>query len=183
MITQIDVRDVLSRVGAAPMGDLVTRHTGRAVRSSIESELARLSGRSVVVLDFSAVRMIDFSCADEIVAQLVQASLSKAIPTDAFFLVRGLHDHMVEEVVEEVLRKRELAMVAETSTGLRLVGSVDEEARAAFSSLVGRGQAAPEDLAVDLHWSVDVTRTVLASLAGRRLVLHDAGLYRPLTAA
>lgn len=183
MITQIDVRDVLARVGSSPMADLVTRPTGRAVRSSIESELARLSGRTVVVLDFSAVRMIDFSCADEIVAQLVHASLAEEIPADAFFLIRGLHDHMVEEVVEEVLRKRELALVAETSEGLRLVGSVDRDAQQAFARLVGRGQAAPEEVAADLAWPLDVARDVLAALAGRRLVLCDAGLYRPLSAA
>jgi hypothetical protein len=51
--------------------NLVTRHTGRAVRLSIEGLVSELGATSLTVLDFGDVAVIDFSCADEVVAKLV----------------------------------------------------------------------------------------------------------------
>ena len=181
MITQIDVRRVLARIGP-DRPDLVTRHTGRAVRTSIETELALLSGRTVVVLDFSAVRIIDCSCADEIVAKLVQAYLATEMPLDAFFLIRGLDDHQIDDI-DEVLRRQRLAMVAESQGALRLIGDVAEEARVAFERLVSLGRAAAEELATDLGRPLDAVRATLQELALRRLVFQDAGLWLPPTAS
>ncbi len=181
MITQIDVREKLGQLGHGL--DLVTRPTGRAVRSSIELELANLTGRTVVVLDFSSVRIIDCSCADEIVAKLVQASLAAQAPLDAFFLVRGLDDHQIDDV-EEVLSAQRLAMVAEVGGRLMLVGAVADNARRAFGLLAERGRAAAEELADALSWPADFARAVLEELALRRLVLHDdAGHYQTPSAA
>lgn len=181
MITQIHVLDVLVQIGNGRR-DLVTRSTGRAVRTSIEQDLARLTGRTIVVLDFSDVRVMDCSCADEIVAKLVAASLAAQAPLDAFFLVRGLDHHHFEEI-EEVLRRQRLALVAETPDGLRLLGEVDDVAQQAFMRLAEKGGAAPEDLASDLAWSLELARAVLDDLAVRRLVLQDGGVYLTPNAA
>ena len=183
MITQIDVRGVLARIGP-DLPDLVTRPTGRAVRTSIEIELARLSGRAVVVLDFTSVRIMDCSCADEIVAKLVQGYLAAEIPLslDAFFLIRGLDDHQIDDL-DEVLRRQHLALVAETQGAMRLIGDVAEQARIAFEHLAARGRAAAEDLVDELAWPLDAVRAALEELALRRLVLHEAGHYQPPTAA
>jgi len=179
---QIDVRGVLARVGT-DRPDLVTRPTGRAVRSSIETELARLSGRTVVVLDFTDVRIIDCSCADEIVAKLVQASLAAGSPLDAFFLIRGLREDQLDDI-EEVLRRQQLAMVAiETPGRVRLIGEVAEDARATFERLAERGRAAAEDLAAELARPLDAVRATLEELCVRRLLLNDSGLYHPPNAA
>jgi hypothetical protein len=182
VITQIDVREVLVQLGHG-RPDLVTRPTGRAVRTSIELELGRLSGRTVVVLDFSDVRIIDCSCADEIVAKLVQASFGSELQLDAFFLIRGLDDDQINDI-DHVLRPQRLALVAETAGRLRLVGEVADDARAAFGLLAARGRTDARELADALAWTVEVARTVLDDLAGRRLVMHDDGLYlAPHTAA
>jgi hypothetical protein len=181
VITQIDVRDVLARVGP-DRPDLVTRHTGRAVRTSIESELALLTGRSVVVLDFTAVRIIDYSCADEILAKLVQACLAAEDARDVFLLIRGLEDHQIEDL-DEVLRRQRLALVAEMQGSLRLVGEVADEARLAFALLAARGRAAAEELAVELAWPLESVLATLEQLALRRLVLREAGDWLPPTAA
>ncbi len=181
MITQIDVRGVLARVVPDHLTDLVTRPTGRAVRSSIEAELLGL-GRTVVVLDFSAVRIIDCSCADEIVAKLVAGSLVVGAPADAFFLVRGLTDEQIEDV-EEVLRRRSLALVAESDGSLRLLGEVALQARLAFDRLASRGEAGAAELAADLAWTPEEARAALDELVGRRLVLREAERYRPFSAA
>jgi hypothetical protein len=51
--------------------NLVTREAGRSIRESTEMRLERELEGTVVVLDFSHVGIIDFSCADEIVSKLV----------------------------------------------------------------------------------------------------------------
>jgi hypothetical protein len=181
VITQIDVRGVLARIGP-DRPDLVTRPTGRAVRTSIETELASLTGRTVVVLDFSAVRIIDCSCADEIVAKLVRAYVATEMPLDAFFLIRGLEDHQIDDI-DAVLRRQCLAMVAETQGQVRLIGDVADDARLAFSLLAARGRAAAEELALDLAWPLELVLATLEDLALRRLVLRDAGHWLPPTAA
>jgi len=183
VITQIDIRDVLARIGPdwPDRRDLVTRPTGRAVRSSIETELARLTGRTVVVLDFSSVRTMDCSCADEIVAKLVMASLGDS-GLDAFFVVRGLNEHQVGDV-HEVLRRQQLVLVAEIDGVLRLVGEVADDARLTFEHLATRGMAAAEELAAELARPLDVVRTILDELYLRRVLLRDSDGYRPPTAA
>jgi hypothetical protein len=182
VIRQIDVRTMLARALPSVQPDLVTRPTGRAVRTSIESELAALTGRTVVVLDFTDVRIIDCSCADEIVAQLVADSLAVEAARDAFFLIRGLTDDQLDDI-DEVLRRRDLALVAETSGRIRLIGAVAEETQVAFERLAERGGAAPEELAADLAWPLEAVQGTLAELTGRRLVLREAEHYRPLSAA
>lgn len=183
MITEIDVRGVLARLGPdrPDRRDLVTRPTGRAVRSSIETELALLSGRTVVVLDFTAVRIIDCSCADEIVAKLVMASLAES-GLDAFFVIRGLDDHQMEDI-EAVLRRQQLALVADVGGSLRLIGEVADEARRTFQHLALHGTAAAEEVAAGLDWPLDAVRAILDELTLRRVLLRDSRGYRPPTAA
>jgi len=184
VITQIDVRSVLARLGS-DQRDLVTRPTGRAVRSSIEEELAVLAeaaGYAVVVLDFTDVRLMDLSCADEIVAKLLQAWVGPAAPGRVCFLVRGLDDHQIEDV-EHVLQRQQLALVAESGGVLRLIGEVADPWRIAFERLAERGRAAAEDLAADLAWPLDDVRSALDQLALRSLVLEESGQYLPPCAA
>jgi len=184
VITQIDVRGVLARVGPdwPDRRDLVTRHTGRAVRSSIETELALLSGRTVVVLDFSAVRIIDCSCADEIVAKLVLSSLVSESSLDAFFVIRGLDDDQMDDI-DEVLRRQRLVLVAEVGGALRLIGEVADEARLTFEYLANHGTAGAEELAVELARPLDAVRATLDELYLRRVLLRDSGCYRAPTVA
>jgi hypothetical protein len=134
MTAEIDVRDVLTQLGYG-RPDLVTRPTGRAVRGSIEIELARLSRPAVVVLDFTEVRLLDCSCADEIVAKLVQQYLEGEDHFEALFLLRGLHDHQITDI-EEVVRSRRLALVAEIEGALRVIGEVGDGVRAAFGVML-----------------------------------------------
>jgi hypothetical protein len=181
--TQIDVRSVLARLDPERK-DLVTRPTGRAVRSSIEVELAALAeaGFAVVVLDFNGVRLMDLSCADEIVAKLLQTWMCPSAPARVCFLLRGLDDHLLEDI-EHVLRPQQLTLVAETQGTLRLVGEASDPWRLAFARLAERGRAAAEELAADLAWPLDEVRSALDQLALRRLVVEESGHYLPPCAA
>src|SRR4028119_1914347 len=78
--------------------NLVTRPTGRAIRTGVESQLAEMeAGPSpcLSILDFSQVRILDYSCADEIVAKLILRFLGEERPAEAYFVVRGVQEHHV----------------------------------------------------------------------------------------
>ncbi|HVD04699.1 MAG TPA: hypothetical protein VNB89_01720, partial [Gemmatimonadaceae bacterium] len=61
MINHIDLSTVLRRTVCDLYSNLVTRPTGAAVRNAIETQLAELGGRTVTVIDFSNVGLLDFS--------------------------------------------------------------------------------------------------------------------------
>ena len=173
MKTEIDMRGMLARVGQH--SDLITRPTGRAVRTSIEAALGSPEAADVVVLDFSDIRLMDHSCADEILARLVAA-------TPCVLLVRGLADHHVDPV-EQVLERQHLALLVEHDGTLVLLGTVAEAARAAFARLAATGAAGADELARDLAWPIEDVAAALDELAGRRLIINAHGRYHTPTIA
>ena len=177
MIAEIDVRAVLSRSVCEFHSDLVTRPTGRAVRSGIEAHLLEHPDVTVVVLDCS--------CADEVVAQLLMRSAGGA-SRGTYFVLRGLAA-MHAEQLDDVLRRHGLALVAEErGGGKRLLGGVTDLMRAAWEQVMRIGAALPEDLAAELAWPVDEVRRALDELLARRLVMlapPPDRHYLPLTAA
>jgi hypothetical protein len=156
---------------------LVTRPTGAAVRGRIESVLAS-SGATVAYLDFSELDLIDFSCADEVVAKL----LIHTGPTPERYLVLvGLHDHQDEEI-DHVLTRRNLAVVAfkDQISRPRLLGAVRAEHREVFEALLDQGGGDASTLAERLGRSVDGVADVLSTLALFGVVWATGGNYRPL---
>ncbi len=71
MIETIAVARMLREAVTTPYLNLVTRPTGVAVRGRIESVLAT-SEWETAMLDFSDVVLLDLSCADEVVAKLLE---------------------------------------------------------------------------------------------------------------
>jgi len=124
-MTRIDLKDVLSRTVNTVYGDLVTRRTGEAVRFGIEAMLQ--DADETTVIDFGTVRLMDMSCADEIIGKLLLRQ-----GTGRYFLLVGVHAAH-EDALQPVLERHRLAVVAQDRTGaLKLLGSLPEEARRAF---------------------------------------------------
>jgi hypothetical protein len=119
----INLRDILQRTVSDLYGDLVTRRTGVAVRGGIEEEMEN-SQEETAVIDFGAVRCLDFSCADEIVAKLVLQYGSWR------FLFRGVSPAQ-RDALEPVLERHGLAVVLITDGEGRveLIGPDPEAAR------------------------------------------------------
>ena len=108
MIRSIDVSAVLRQTVRVSYGDLVTRATGRAVREHIEGEFAA-TPHHVARMDFTGVRCLDYSCADEIVAKLLQACIRVLV-------LRGCSDGHLE-ALGPVLEGHGLAVVLERPDG------------------------------------------------------------------
>ena len=178
MIETIRIGRLLRETVAAPYRNLVTRPTGAAVRSRIEEALAR-STCHTAFLDFSDIELLDFSCADEVVAKLLMADTGRGV---RFLVLQGLREDQ-HEAIEHVLTNHRLVMVAlpgDEQGVPRLLGWVSADARTAFAFVWTLGPLSTDDLARVLGWSDARSRDALQSLELHRLVRPDCELYHPL---
>ena len=183
MIHHIDVGVALRRSVCHLYSDLVTRPTGAAVRREIEEQLALVGDRMLTVIDFSQVGLLDFSCADEVVAKLLLRYAADAAPDEGYFLFRGVRDvHF--DAIEAVLERHQLALVVQTEDGVaHLVGTVDELERAAWQLLERDGRRTPAQVAAALGLDLADAAALLDALCRRRLALrlHDGVVAVGLT--
>lgn len=153
--------------------DLVTRPTGAAVRHRILAAMAA-APHPTARLDFSEVGLLDFSCADEIVAQLLREP-------DEHYVVLWELDEAHAEAVDHVLERQQLAVVAVVrGSGPMLLGAVSPELRLAFGAVLEGGGGDASRLASRLAWSLERAADALQSLALRRLVVAAQGTFSPL---
>jgi hypothetical protein len=168
---RIDVGQVLQRTVASLYAHLVTRPTGRAVRMAIEAQLRAAAGtRSLSLIDLSEVVILDFSCADEVVARLV-ADATKSPTHEAFFVFRGVHEPHRDQI-ESVLERRGLAVVVETDPGsFQLLGTRTAGEDRIWYEVERRGLVGPEDVAQIAADAADLR--ALESLLARRLAFRS----------
>lgn len=166
----IDVGAVLQGSVASLYAHLITRPTGRAVRMAIETQLQGAGAPSLSLIDFSEVVIIDFSCADEVVAKLLLKYLHDEVH-DAFFVFRGVHEPHRDQI-EVVLERHGLAAVAETHPGtFELLGVRTQGEASVWERLEQRGVVALDD--VSGVFDTDGERAALASLSRRRLAFRS----------
>src|SRR5262249_28107355 len=135
----IDLKAMLQHTVSDEYGDLVTRRTGAAVRDGIE-RLLEAEPELVTAIDFGAVRCLDISCADEIVAKLLlQHGSARCI------VLTGLSESH-REAIDPVLERHQLAVVAVDRSGRpELLGTLSESMRSVFSVIAQVGDAEPDE--------------------------------------
>ena len=175
MTNHVDLGSMLRQTLSANLySNLVTRHTGAAVRNQIET-LLRASERSLTVIDLSHVSMIDFSCADEVIAKLLMGDRDR----EAYFVFRGMtDDHW--DAIESVLERHGLALVVERESGVELVGVLEDTERRAFRAIKQRGRAESWELAMDLNEAESTVRAALDRMWRRRLIMRYGEAYAPV---
>ena len=151
--------------------DLVTRPSGQVIRERIEKSIQKEEEGSVVVLDFSNIGIIDYSCADEIVAKLISRLLSNEYG-DKYILLRGLNENQ-QENIEVALERKELAVIAENREGNKfLLGSLNNYLRETLSLIVKNGRTTARELADILKIEANTSGTRLLNLYKKKLVLR-----------
>jgi hypothetical protein len=178
MSHHIDVSSMLRKSVCELYSNLVTRPTGAAVRCEIEQELDRIGERALTIIDFSHVKLLDFSCADEIVAKLLMQYVSVDGPRrEVYFVFRGINEsHM--DAIEAVLERHKLALVSQLADGAsRLIGEIEEAERLAWETMARLGAAPAAEFATAAGMSQDVADRMLDTLWRRRLVIRYDGGY------
>jgi hypothetical protein len=171
MIQTIDLSSVLRRSVCELYSNLVTRPTGVAVRTEIELLVSERSGVTLTMIDFTHVGLLDYSCADEVVAKLLLRA------TNGFFICRGLHEAHVD-AIEAALSRYELALVVEAADGARcLLGPLAREERLAWEAIAKLGRADAPTVAGELALEPEYAGGLLETLASRRVVMRAGPHY------
>jgi hypothetical protein len=186
VINHIDLGTVLRRTVCDLYSDLVTRSTGAAVRTGIEQQLVELQDRTLTVIDFTHVGLLDFSCADEIVAKLLLRYCTPAgaegvgdpeARPDAYFVFRGIGDAH-RDAIDAVLLRHGLALVAEADDGSTvLLGIVGEDESRLWSAVNRLGRTSVEELSRETGLRDADVEALLGRLARRRLLMRLEGEY------
>lgn len=179
----IDLGTVLQGTVCDLYSNLVTRPTGAAVRTAIEEQVCDASKPSLTTIDFSRVNLLDFSCADEIVAKLLLRFVNdEKLP--GYLTFRGLHDGHIDPI-EAVLERHSLALVSWYEGEAELFGHVSDEERLCWDVVREHGPVTSGDIS-----SLLITRTVsretlspetiqrlLDELVSRRLLIRGSSGY------
>ena len=180
MIHHIDLSSVLRRTVCDLYSNLVTRPTGAAVRTAIELQLAELGGRTLTVIDFSNVNLLDYSCADEVVAKLLLPYCAEEPPRDAYFVFRGVSEFHLD-ALDAVLERHGLALVLQVHDGaLQLVGDVSEDERRVWDVLTRLGRADARTVAAQVGDEPGAVRRTLDALHRRRVVMRFEDDFVPV---
>ncbi|MBT8336157.1 MAG: hypothetical protein KJO11_06095 [Gemmatimonadetes bacterium] len=169
---RIDVGALVQRSVASLYAHLVTRPTGRAVRLAIETQLAEAGEPTVSLVDLTEVTILDFSCADEVVAKLLQRFLASDRPRNAFFVFRGVQVRH-RDPMQAVLERQGLVAVAQRDDGeFELLGPATRGEHDAWSRVERAGRVARTDF--ESHFDGSGLREGVAGILHRRLVFETS---------
>jgi hypothetical protein len=149
--------------------DLVTRQSGQVIRERIERDIEREPGGTVISLDFSKIGVIDYSCADEIVAKIVSRLLSGEYGCK-YILLEGLNENQRENI-EVAVERKDLAVIAEMKDGNRSVlGSLNSYLKDTLDFIVEKKRATSRELSEAKKIEANTSGTRLLNLYKKRLV-------------
>lgn len=149
--------------------DLVTRQSGQVIRDRIEKDIAQEENGGVIALDFSKIGVIDYSCADEIVAKLISRLLSGEYG-DRYITLTGLNENQKENI-EVALERKGLAVMMEMGNGEKvLLGSLNNYLNETLSVIIQKGKLTAKELSETMNLEANTSGTRLLNLHKKRLV-------------
>jgi hypothetical protein len=157
--------------------DLVTRQSGQIIRERIERDIAKEKDGGVIALDFSKIGIIDYSCADEIVAKLISRLVSGEYG-DKYIVLKGLNENQKENI-EVALERKDLAVMAEIrksgvkgqESGVKvLLGSLNNYLLETLNLILHKGKITAGELSDELKLPANTSGTRLLNLYKKRLV-------------
>ena len=147
----------------------MTRQSGQAIRERIERDIEKEPEGSVIALDFTKIGVIDYSCADEIVAKLVSRLLSGEYG-DKYLILSGLNENQKENI-EVAVERKDLAVMAEMKDGSRSVlGNLNSYLRDTLDFIVKKKKATSKELSDAKKIEANTSGTRLLNLYKKRLV-------------
>lgn len=149
--------------------DLVTRPSGQVIRNRIEKDMENEKDGEIIALDFSKIGIIDYSCADEVVAKLISRLLSGEYG-DKYIILTGLNENQRENI-EVALERKELAVMAQMKNGKKvLLGNLNNYLKETLNLIFKKGKITASDLSEYLKLPANTSGTRLLNLHKKRVV-------------
>lgn len=148
--------------------DLVTRQSGQAIRERIERDIAKEKDGDVIALDFSRAGIIDYSCADEIVAKLISRLISSEYG-DRYIVLKGLNENQKENI-EVALERKDIAVMAEMRDGKKtVIGNLNNYLLETLKLILHKGKITAGELSEELNLPANTSGTRLLNLYKKKL--------------
>ncbi len=149
--------------------DLVTRQSGQVIRRRVETDMIEEKNGEVISLDFSEIGIIDYSCADEIVAKLISRLLSGEYG-DKYIILTGLNENQRENI-EVALERKDLPVLSETrNKDSILIGSLNNYLIETLDIILKNGKITAGELSNTLQLPANTSGTRLLNLFKKRLI-------------
>ena len=148
--------------------DLVTRQSGQVIRERIERDITKEPDGEVIALDFSKIGVIDYSCADEIIAKLI-SRLTSSEYGDKYIVLTGLSENQKENI-EVALERKDLSVMAEMNGEKILIGSLNNYLKETLNLILNKGRITSSELSEALKLPANTSGTRLLNLYKKRLV-------------
>ncbi|GAB62571.1 MAG: DUF4325 domain-containing protein [Candidatus Jettenia sp.] len=149
--------------------DLVTRPSGQVIRERVERDIVKEEDGAIIALDFSRIGVIDYSCADEIVAKLISRLLSGEYG-DKYIVLVGLNENQKENI-EVALDRKDLAVIAKMEDkGKILMGKLHNYLQDTLDVILKKGRITAKDLSEIKKLEANTSGTRLLNLYKKRLV-------------
>lgn len=164
-----DLKIFMSEEMANGSSNLVTRETGAVIRERLERELMTEADPTVAFFDFSGVGVIDYSCADEVIAKLTSRLLSNEYG-DKFIVLEGLSSNQMENIAVALERKKLAVLYLQEGGGWQVIGFLNNYLRKTLVSVMGRGSITLRELAQEGGIGLNTGGTRLLNLYKKRLI-------------
>lgn len=177
MRERIDLAPILRESVVTNYFDLITRPTGATVRGRVEERIAA-SPHPTTQLDFGSIGLLDYSCADEVVAKLLLGNQSER---PRFVVLVNLTDAHLD-AIEQVLETHRLTITAVSNHDPKpcMVGFRTADLVTAFEVVQRLGAGDSGRVADALGWTIERAADALQSLALRGVIQAASGTFRPL---
>lgn len=168
-MTKYDLYKLLKEELGNGSSDLVTRPSGNKIRGRIEKDIVNEPEGAVVALDFSKIGIVDYSCADEIVAKLVSRLLSGEYG-ERYIVLSGLNENQKENI-EVALERKDLAVMGEMrDKTMTLLGNLDNYLKQTLNLILERKKITAKQLSEVLKLPANTSGTRLLNLYRKKLV-------------
>ncbi|MBI3584767.1 MAG: STAS-like domain-containing protein [Nitrospinae bacterium] len=171
-MTQYDLYKLLKEELKNGSSDLVTRQSGQVIRERIERDISKEKDGEVIVLDFSKIGVIDYSCADEVAAKLVSRLVSGEYG-DKYIVLTSLSENQKENI-EVALERKDLSVMAEVDGEKILIGSLNNYLKETLNLILSKGKITASELSDALKLPANTSGTRLLNLYKKRLVKRVA---------
>jgi len=152
--------------------DLVTRPSGQVIRDRIERDIEKEEDGAVIAIDFSKIGVIDYSCADEIVAKLISRLLGGEYG-NRYIVLTGLNKNQ-EENIEVALERKSLAAMAAMRDGNKmLLGSLNNYLKQTLNLILKKRSLTAKELSQAMNLEANTSGTRLLNLHKKRLVKRE----------
>lgn len=149
--------------------NLVTRETGRLILGRIEREIGAINKGETITLDFSDVKVIDYSCADEVIAKLI-TRLKGYEYGDKYVILQNLSSSQKENI-HVALEKKDLAILAtDADKKWEVIGLLNNYLMKTLQEIMKKGKISTRGLSDKLRLELNTASTRLLNLHKVKLV-------------